>query len=464
MAEEKTNTTVVQEEVNLDDVLGGIPGADNVATAGKDEGQEKPNFFSKDKVDMTVFENEGDDGEEAGSGEGAGDGAGDGEGDGAGDGSGDGSGDGAGAGEGDGSGDGSGDGEGSGEGDGSGAGSENEFEQILDENAGTGEGDDSGDKSKKKPGVKKVGEATANLLGKLIKDEKLIPFDDEKKLEDYTTKDLGELLEANLQETERKIREEVPRTFFESLPEELQVAAKYHLDGGKDFKGLFGALAQVEETAELDPTKEGDQEVIVKQYLTATQFGNSDEIQEEIDSWKDLGKLEAQANKFKPKLDKAKEAQAAQILAQQDVAKKKREETAQHYMDSVYGVLEKAELNGIKLDRKTQGMLYAGLVQPNYPSLSGKSTNLLGHLLEKHQFVEPNLPLVAEALWLLNDPEGYKKELKQAGANANTEETVRKLKTEQADKGTGSSAEEQGDGEGTGKKTISRPNDNFFKV
>ena len=28
-------------------------------------------------------------------------------------------------------------------------------------------------------------------------------------------------------------------------------------------------------------------------------------------------------------------------------------------------------------------MLYNGLVQPNYPSVSGTNTNLLGHLLEK---------------------------------------------------------------------------------
>mgnify|MGYP001212306620 CR=1 FL=1 len=40
-----------------------------------------------------------------------------------------------------------------------------------------------------------------------------------------------------------------------------------------------------------------------KEYLGATGYGTSDEIAEEIEIWKDLGKLEKQAAKFKPKLD-----------------------------------------------------------------------------------------------------------------------------------------------------------------
>jgi hypothetical protein len=61
-----------------------------------------------------------------------------------------------------------------------------------------------------------------------------------------------------------------------------------------------------------------------------------------------------------------------------------------------------------------QGLLFSGLVQPNYPSISGKPTNLLGHLLEKYQFVEPRHDLIAEALWLLADPNGYKGKVKRS--------------------------------------------------
>jgi hypothetical protein len=79
-------------------------------------------------------------------------------------------------------------------------------------------------------------------------------------------------------------------------------------------------------------------------------------------------------------------------------------------------------------------MLYSGLVQPAYPSISGKPTNLLGHLLEKYQFVEPRHDLIAEALWLLADPEGYKSKIKDQGTKIATEKTVRMLKTEEGKK------------------------------
>jgi hypothetical protein len=79
-------------------------------------------------------------------------------------------------------------------------------------------------------------------------------------------------------------------------------------------------------------------------------------------------------------------------------------------------------------------MLYNGLVQPAYPSVSGKNTNLLGHLLEKYQFVEPNYSLISEALWLLQDPKGYKAKIMSKGAQQNIEKTVRKLKTEQSNR------------------------------
>jgi hypothetical protein len=168
--------------------------------------------------------------------------------------------------------------------------------------------------------------------------------------------------------------------------------------------------------------------------LRATGFGNDDEIDEEIVTWKDLGKLEQQANKFKPKLDRMQESIVAQKIAEQEQMKAQQEQAAAAYMDNVYEALKPSELSGIKLDKKTQSMLYAGLVQPNYPSISGRNTNLLGHLLEKHQFVEPNYPLVAEALWLLADPDGYKSKIMEQGKNKVVENTVRQLKTEQSRK------------------------------
>tara|TARA_R100000697_G_scaffold48154_1_gene61375 strand:- start:986 stop:2293 length:1308 start_codon:yes stop_codon:yes gene_type:complete len=313
-----------------------------------------------------------------------------------------------------------------------------------------------------KKGRKRI-EGISDVFSKLIKDEKIIPFDDDKELDDYSAKDWEELIQANLDEKVNQVRKETPKQFFNSLPEELQIAAKYVADGGKDLKTLFGALSRVEETRELDVKNENDQEQIIREYLGATGYGTAEEIKEEIDIWKDLGKLEQQANKFKPKLDKMQEKVVAKRLQEQEMRKKKQQQASETYMNSVYETLKSGEINEIKLDRKTQSLLYNGLVEPAYPSISGKNTNLLGHLLEKYQFVEPNYPLITEALWLLADPKGYKAKLMEKGESVATEKTVRKLKTAQSQKASSAaSVTENKNTKRGGSRKLPR-NKNIFK-
>jgi len=312
-------------------------------------------------------------------------------------------------------------------------------------------------------GRKKIS-GISDVFTKLIKNDKIVPFDDDKSLEDYTAKDWEELIEANLEEKANQVRRETPKQFFESLPQELQIAARYVADGGTDLKGLFSTLAQVEESRELNVSNERDQETIIRDYLLATGYGDNEEINEEIELWKDLGKLEQQAAKFKPKLDKMQEKVVARKLEEQEMRKAQQEQASKQYMSNVYHTLKEGALGDIKVDRKTQAMLYNGLVQPNYPSVSGRNTNLLGHLLEKYQFVEPNYTLIAEALWLLSDPVQYKAKIMSKGAQKNIEKTVRKLKTEQSNSG-GSSHGIQQTEEAMKKKTkrkIQRSN-NIFK-
>jgi hypothetical protein len=287
--------------------------------------------------------------------------------------------------------------------------------------------EDAGNKGR--PKVDKSG--LAELAVKMIEEGTLIPFDDDKPLEEYTTKDFRELFEANFQERENAVRENTPKEFFQALPQELQIAAKYVADGGTDLKGLFRTLAHVEEMRDLDPYDENDQVIIARQYLHATNFGTPEEIESEIEDWLDMGKLDKKAQQFKPKLDKMQESIIERQLAEQEIKREQQAEAARQYQDNVYNTLSTGELGGIKLDKKVQGLLFSGLVQPNYPSISGKPTNLLGHLLEKYQFVEPRHDLIAEALWLLADPDGYKSKMRDQGSRQATEKAVRQLKTEQ---------------------------------
>jgi len=396
MSTDKETTEISQVDVNLDELLG-IPGADNIMLPE----EKKPTVFSDPKVDTSFIDNPDDE-------------------------------------------------------DGEKPISKTEVDNILDEPL-LNEDADVAPKATGRPKIDKSG--MAELMTKLIEKGQIVPFDDDKSLDEYSIKDFEELLEANFSERESKVRQDTPREFFEALPEELQAAAKYVADGGEDLRGLFRILAEVEEHRQLDPRDKGDQEYIVREYLRATNFGNDSEIEEEIEEWRDRGDLQAKALKFKPKLDKMQEHVVAQKLAQQEHMRKQQQTAANVYMQNVYDTLKNGDLGGVKLDKKTQGMLYAGLVQPNYPSISGKPTNMLGHLLEKYQYVEPRHDLIAEALWLLSDADGYKAKIRDQGKQAQVEKTVRQLKTEEARRTVSSPVVES---EEKMQRRIPR-NDSFFK-
>lgn len=114
--------------------------------------------------------------------------------------------------------------------------------------------DDDNAAAKSKGGRKKVDKSgMVETFSKLFEEGVLVPFEDEKPLEEYSVKDWKELIAANFEEREKALREQTPKEFFESLPQELQYAAEYVAKGGTDIKGLFRALAQTEEVRELDP-------------------------------------------------------------------------------------------------------------------------------------------------------------------------------------------------------------------
>jgi hypothetical protein len=409
--EVKDSTTVEQVDVNIDEIFG-IPGAESVMLPSDGKEEEKPkSMFSSENIDTTFLDKPATPEEKQEAAE-----------------------------------------------------KKAEVEETIAELDGLiTQEEEAGNKGR--PKVDKSG--LYELAQKMIEEGELIPFDDDKPLEEYTTKDFRELFEANFNEREAKVRANTPKEFFQSLPEELQIAAKYVADGGQDLKGLFRTLAQVEEMFELDPDNENDQAEIARQYLYATNFGTAEEIEQEIQDWADLDKLGQKANQFKPKLDRMQEEIVARQLAEQEQKKAQQEKAARAYTENVYNTLAKGEIGGVKLDRKVQSLLYSGLVQPSYPSISGKQTNLLGHLLEKYQFVEPRHDLIAEALWLLSDPNGYKAKVKEQGSKQAIEKTVRQLKTEESRKLTSSSPNDEPEqrrpsAKQTQQRTISRPN-NLFK-
>lgn len=299
----------------------------------------------------------------------------------------------------------------------------------------------------------------ASFLKKQIEANKMFAFDDfdpeKQELDAYLSslseEDLEQLYEANENHKAEQLAEQIPQQFFDNLPEQFKYAYQYIANGGEDLKGLFKALADTETVKTLNP--ESEPAKIVEQYLKATKWGDDDEIQEQISEWKDLEKLTQKAESFKPKLEKMQQQIVEQKLAQQEDMRIQRQQAAQKYAQSVESSLNVKELGGIKLDKKTQTKLYQGLISPSYQTSDGNPTNLLGHLLDKYQ--KENIPLLAEALWLLEDPDGYKAKIKEMGKGEAVADTVRKLKIEQTNKsalGTTSTHK---------AKTLSRPGSMF---
>lgn len=346
-------------------------------------------------------------------------------------------------------------------------------QQIIDEatNEGAaGAGGEGDDKNKgKKPYSKDL---LKDVLGDLIEKKEFFDFDpkdvDNKKLEDYTKEEVIELIQLNLEKRDEKLKEQVPVEFFNALPPEFQTAFTYVTNGGTDVKGMLRVLSETVEMKELDVKSEEDQEKIAYNYLKATNFGSPEEIQEEINGWKDRSELEKKATQFKPKLD----AMNARTVEQRVKDQEKRAEVAQKqsaiYMDTVYKTLAPGVLGDIKLDKKTQGILYNGLVRPDYQSaFNGAPTNLLGKYLEEYQFGEKkDLSRVAEVLWLLHDREGFLNKQREMGASEKAKAVAKKLKSEESSKNAGGGSPEDDDDSGAsrGKQTLTRKGPaNIFK-
>lgn len=309
------------------------------------------------------------------------------------------------------------------------------LDDILEELEGATEDETPEEGSQK--GRRKVDKSgLVDTFSKLIDEEVLFGFEDDKPLEDYSVQDFKDLIKANIEQRENDLREQTPKEFFEALPTELQQAAKYVASGGKDLKGLFSALSQVEDVRSLDPLKPQHQESIVRQYLQAT-VEDKELAEEQLDEWKEAGLLERKASQLKPKLDKLNERIVEQKLQQQDAMRERQIQTKQKYVENVTNTLKEGALSGLKIDSKTQKSLYEGLISTNHQSISGRPTNELGKLLEEYQFSEnPRYDLIAEALWLLKDPDGYRGKLKENFGKEFTQDTVKKLKTEESRKQT----------------------------
>ena len=304
---------------------------------------------------------------------------------------------------------------------------------------------------------------TVKVLQKLIDNKTFVPFEGDTDISKYKEKDIEELILANYEQNKQESELAATKELFEILPDELQAINKYALDGGTNIKGELKRLLATLETRELDPAKEADQDVIITNWLTRTKFGTPEEIEQEVIDIRDQKKSEIKAKQFKPKMDAEDAEGLTKEAAKQAELKTKRAEATKAYAENIYKTLVKGELGGIKIGKKQQDMIFSGLTESQYPSLSGRLTTKLGHLLEKVQVTEPNYPLISKVLWLLEDEAGYEAALINKGAAATTTEVAKKLKQAQDSKESGANEGGSADDTGLEKRTLKRKSRSIFE-
>jgi hypothetical protein len=346
--------------------------------------------------------------------------------------------------------------------------SQEKLESVVSDLVDNADQDDQEDQTVNKGGRPKlVKDAMVEAATRMIEKGILQPFDDDKLLSDYTVEDFEELIQANIESKVTTTAQVAPVELFKTLPQDVQAVVKYALDGGQDTKAVFQQLAKVNETFDLDVEDETDQEQIIREWYNALgTYDSVEELEDELNIIKDRGDLKKYAERYKPKLD-AKQAEIVEKkLKEQNLAKERKEKAAEQYRGTIANTLNATHLNGLPLTEKVQNMLYYGLVDASrYQNAEGRQTNALGFLLEQHQFgPKPNPSLVAEALWLLADPEDYRTAIKKTVEKSTNEKTARMLRTEQASSKQASSSSIEGErGQTqTRKQPIQRPNRNIF--
>jgi hypothetical protein len=315
---------------------------------------------------------------------------------------------------------------------------------ILDQDINDEDEDDSQeDSSVNQRSANKVGRkpGLVEVIDKLSKKGLLDLFEDNQDISSYTLDDIEELIETNMIAKINEVAKQAPLEIFGKLDPKLQDFISYALNGGTDISNVLKNVARAQEITDLSLDNDDHQERIVREWLRQLGSYSDEEIEDEITSFIDRGDLAKKASQFKPKLDKKQAEIMEKQIVEQEQKRNDAELAKKSYAENIFNVLNKNDLNGLRLNNRIQTALYYGLTDTgHYQDREGNPTNELGFLLEKYQFgKEANPAVLLEALWLLKDPNGYRQSVLSVGQQQAAAKTYRSLKTAEGERMTSSS-------------------------
>jgi len=252
--------------------------------------------------------------------------------------------------------------------------------------------------------------------------------------EDYEIKsasDLKSLIKDNIQDKLNEVNNNIFQETIQQLPPQFQSVINYGLSGGTDVQSLLQEWSNVERTFNADVSTEEGKEAIVREFLELSNYGTKEMIEEDIKTWKDLGKLDDKVNLYKPKLEQFYMEKVAAKEKEAEVFNQQKQSFFENYTNAVGQVLAKEDLNGIKLDNKTKQFIYEN-TYPRYVSrITNEPIDTLQAIVEELKFGENKNPeAYAEILYFATNREQYKEMLKQQIKNEvvlETEKKTRKL-------------------------------------
>jgi hypothetical protein len=269
-----------------------------------------------------------------------------------------------------------------------------------------------------------------SMFNKLVEDGEIFGFEDGK-LE--TLEDVKALIKANIEEakvapTDDEIKNGI-NAYISNIPEELRIIHDYTARGGQDIKGLLQSLSKVQEVKEIDDSTVEGQKSIVRQHLLDTNFGTPEDIDEQINEWEDLDKLDKKANQYKPMIEKKREKEIQAKIEEQEEIMHQRRAVEKQFVSGIQTALNKDKVGSVTLAKAERDKLLSELTSNRHTSrINQRPLNILGKVLEDITFVKPDYDRLAEITYFAMDREGFLKSIAKETEEKEAGKTMRKLK------------------------------------
>ena len=197
-----------------------------------------------------------------------------------------------------------------------------------------------------------------SLFAKMLAEKEILDLD-----EDFDPTEQG-LVDAFEKNISSRVGEEI-NSFQQSLSQDGKELLAHLMNGGKvsDFTEAYSGVDVVH--LDISGDKEDNQKLVMREFLRL-RGDSTEEIEETLKDYKDLGKLSSQANKAKTKLTNYYNNQKQQLAQKQKEAKQKEEQKRVDVINTIQGTItDSAEIKGFPLSRKHKKDLVSYMTNAN---------------------------------------------------------------------------------------------------